>query len=532
MDTITKCLHYCLFSLAIFLAARPVMAQEVTKCATTQVLDAYELQFPGTKEDVKQTALENRAWIKDNPGSTRTVITIPVVVHVIYKTASQNISDEQIKSQIDVLNEDFSLSNPDTSKIPEAFRSLVANSEIQFCLAAYDPDGDSTSGIVRTQTDISLFTTGDSMKFTSKGGDDAWPPKHYLNIWTCNLGAGVLGYATLPQSNSGNSNTDGVVILYRAFGRQGTVVYPYNEGRTCTHEVGHWLGLSHIWGDDNGTCSGSDDIADTPNQADSNFGCPVFPVTDACSPLDPGVMFMNYMDYTDDRCMYMFTKGQIDVMTATLNGTRKSIKTSPAGCQGVYFVNDASVSKVLYAEDTVNFLSFKPQVLLANRGSATLTSAEVYYQVDGQDPYLYYFTGSLATGQSQLITFDQLYYTSEGDHIATAWSKQPNNTTDEFIFNDTADNDFTVTSVIPKNSFAVTPSLTGGEVTITMDNPSAGEMDLRVINMIGQVVQRHYISLDTQSTLQIDLSGLAPGIYILFSHIGYDYVKEKVMVVR
>jgi hypothetical protein len=104
---------------------------------------------------------------------------------------------------------------------------------------------------VRRQS-ISLFTTGDSMKFTSKGGDDAWPPKHYLNIWTCNLGAGVLGYATLPQSNSGNSNTDGVVILYRAFGRQGTVVYPYNEGRTCTHEVGHWLGLSHIWGDDAG----------------------------------------------------------------------------------------------------------------------------------------------------------------------------------------------------------------------------------------------------------------------------------------
>ena len=172
MDTITKSLHYCLFSLVLFLAA-PVMAQDVTKCATTQALDAYELQFPGTKDDVQQTALENREWIKANPGSTRTIITIPVVVHVIYKTASQNISDEQIKSQIDVLNEDFSLSNPDTSKIPEAFRSLVANSEIQFCLAAYDPDGDSTSGIVRTQTDISLFTTGDSMKFTSKGGDDA-----------------------------------------------------------------------------------------------------------------------------------------------------------------------------------------------------------------------------------------------------------------------------------------------------------------------------------------------------------------------
>ena len=195
-------------------------------------------------------------------------------------------------------------------------------------------------------------------------------------------------------------------------------------------------------------------------------------------------------------------------------------------------MNDASVSKVLYAEDTVNYLSFKPQVLLANRGSASLTSAEVYYQVDGQDPYLYYFTGNIPTGKSQPIIFDQLYYTSEGDHIATAWSKQPNNTTDEFIFNDTADNDFTVTSVIPKNSFAVTPSLTGGEVTITMDNPSAGEMDLRVINMIGQVVQRHYITLDTQSSLTIDLSGLAPGIYILFSHIGYDYVKEKVMVVR
>lgn len=524
-----RSLLWLLLSLIIYL---PASGQDLIRCATTQVLDAYELQNPGTKADVQQTALENRAWLKDHAGATREVITIPVVVHVIYKTASQNISDEQIQSQIDVLNEDFSLSNPDTSKIPEAFRSLVANSQIQFCLAAYDENGDSTSGIVRTNTTISVFTTGDSMKYTNRGGDDAWSPKHYLNIWTCNLGGGVLGYATLPQSNSGNSKTDGVVILYRAFGRQGTVVYPYNEGRTCTHEVGHWLGLSHIWGDDAGTCSGSDDIDDTPNQADSNFGCPVFPVTDICSPLEPGVMFMNYMDYTDDRCMYMFTKGQIDVMTATLNGSRKTILTSPAGCQGVYFENDASVTKLVYAEDTIDFLSFTPKVQLTNRGSAPLTSAEVYYQVDGQDPEVYRFEGNLVTGQSQTIVFDNLYFTSEGDHIATAWSNLPNQVQDEFIFNDTSTNDFTVISTIARNTFDVLPNLTWGPVTLHISNPSASELDMRIINMLGQVVDHHFIDLNTQSTLDLDLSHLEPGMYILYSHIGYDNLSRKVMVVR
>ncbi|MEP7127262.1 MAG: M43 family zinc metalloprotease [Chitinophagales bacterium] len=522
-----------LFLLVIQLFIAPdAGAQEVIRCATQEMLEQYEMQQPGTKQAIEQTALETREWIKNNPGSTRSIITIPVVVHVIYKTNSQNISDEQVKSQIDVLNEDFQLSNADTSIIPDAFLPLAANCQIQFCLAAYDPNGDSTSGIVRTNTDISLFSTSDSMKFTNKGGDDAWPAKHYLNIWTCNLGGGVLGYATLPQGNSGNSKTDGVVVLYRAFGRQGTVVYPYNEGRTCTHEVGHWLGLSHIWGDDGGTCSGSDNIDDTPNQSDANYGCPDYPLTDICSPLAPGVMFMNYMDYTDDRCMYMFTKGQSAVMTASLNGARQSILTSPAGCQGVYFANDASVSKINYASDTIDYLSFKPGVVLANRGTNLLTSADVYYQVDGQDPAVYHFSGSLQTGQSYPIPFDNLYFTSEGDHIATAWSAFPNNQQDEFIFNDTANNSFTVISAITKNSFTISPVPTDGPLTIFIQNPTDGDMDLRVVNMLGQIVQHHFVTLDSQSTLNIDLSDLSPGVYVLFSKIGYDYVREKIIVRR
>lgn len=505
-------------------------AQGIERCGTQQLLEQYELQQPGTKQAVEQAAMEAREWIKNNPGTARSVVTIPVVVHVVYKTASQNISDEQVKSQIDVLNEDFQFSNPDTSKIPEAFKSVAGNAMIQFCLAAYDPDGDSTTGIIRTKTDVSLFATGDSVKYTSKGGDDAWPPKHYLNIWTCNLGGGVLGFATLPQNNSGNSKTDGVVVLYRAFGRTGTVVYPYNQGRTCTHEVGHWFGLTHIWGDDNGSCSGTDNIADTPNQGDANFGCPDFPHTDSCSKTAPGVMFMNYMDYTDDRCMYMFTKDQSAVMNATINGPRLSILTSPAGCQGVYFNMDAAISKILAATDTINSLSFKPQVQLTNRGSQALTNTTIYYQVDGQQPDTFDFIGNLNTGQSQLITFNELYFTSEGDHIATAWSEMPNGQPDEFVFNDTAENSFTVISSISKNSFSVSPNFTSGPVTVVIENPSAGDMDLQVVNMLGQIVQHHFVSLDSKSTLQLDFSGLPSGTYVLFSKIGYDYVRQKVMV--
>ena len=246
-----------------------------------------------------------------------TTTNIPVVVHVVFNTAAQNISDAQIKSQIAVLNRDFSAKNPDKSKVPTPFKGLVASARIKFTLATKDPKGKPTNGITRTKTTRTEFGSNDSVKFSATGGQDAWPRDKYLNIWVCKLGGGLLGYAQFP---GGPAKTDGVVVLHSAFGTTGTLVPSFNLGRTTTHEIGHWLNLRHIWGDTE-DCSGSDLVADTPNAAGPNFGTPTFPHV-SCSNGPNGDMFMNYMDYVDDKAMFMFTSQQVARMAATLENER------------------------------------------------------------------------------------------------------------------------------------------------------------------------------------------------------------------
>ena len=212
----------------------------------------------------------------------------------------------------------------DIDLVPDPFKSFRADAKIEFKLASRDPDGNPTKGITRTRTKERAFGVNDEVKFTSTGGVDAWPTDKYCNIWVCTLSDRILGYAQFP---GGPPETDGVVIASTAFGDIGTAAPPFNKGRTATHEVGHWLDLRHIWGDDSGACTGSDDVDDTPNQANANFGKPKFPSI-TCNNAPHGDMFMNYMDYTDDDAMVMFSVGQIARMRATLDGSRASLKTS------------------------------------------------------------------------------------------------------------------------------------------------------------------------------------------------------------
>jgi hypothetical protein len=226
------------------------------------------------------------------------VIEIPVVVHVVYKTTAQNITNRQVKSQIEVLNEDFNNTNPDNTLVPSEFKTAQASVGIRFVL----------DRIIRVQTSKTSWGTNDAVKKTSLGGSDAVNPATHLNMWVCNLGQGLLGYAQFP---GGNAATDGVVILYSAFGSRvknprGTYISKYDLGRTATHEVGHWLNLRHIWGD--ASC-GNDLVGDTPAANTANYGCPTYPHKSTCTGT-PNEMTMNYMDYTDDACMYMFTTGQ------------------------------------------------------------------------------------------------------------------------------------------------------------------------------------------------------------------------------
>ncbi len=251
-------------------------------------------------------------------------ITIPVVIHLLYKSAAENISDAQIKSQIDALNNDFNLLNIDRANTPDAFKVFSGNARIKFCLAQVDPNGKRTSGIDRKYTNTELFTTDDGMKMVDKGGVASWDSKHYLNIWVCKLTSRSLGYATPPGAAA---DKDGVVIAYDVFGTVGKLRAPFNKGRTATHEVGHWLGLIHIWGD--GPC-GSDQVDDTPAQQSYNFGCQSFPKMSACSPNKNGDMFMNFMDFSDDACMNMFTTGQVNRMRSIFakNGVRNAFLAS------------------------------------------------------------------------------------------------------------------------------------------------------------------------------------------------------------
>ncbi|XVQ07458.1 zinc metalloprotease [Spirillospora sp. CA-255316] len=273
----------------------------------------------------QRKAIENRALQYELGRRLETitdVVTVPVVVHVVHnpRNPEQNISDEQIRSQLTVLNQDFRAANPDVGKVPEVWRPLVGDVRIEFRLADRAPDGGRTDGIVRVETDRRGFTWDDGVKSSRTGGADPWPSDQYLNLWVCRLTGGLLGYAQFP---GGPPQTDGVVVLHSAFGTTGTAAPPFDGGRTATHEIGHWLDLYHIWGDDDGACSSDDKVADTPNQAGENLGSPTFPHI-SCDNGPNGDMFMNYMDYTDDKAMFMFTRGQATRMRACLEGARAS----------------------------------------------------------------------------------------------------------------------------------------------------------------------------------------------------------------
>jgi hypothetical protein len=283
----------------------------------------------------RRAQIENRALAYEQGARSvaRTgVVTIPVVVHVVHAQPAQDISIAQIDSQIDVLNQDFRKANPDVDGVPPVWKALVADCRVEFRLADLDPEGRPTNGITRTPSPVPFFSTsGDDVKSSATGGADPWPSDDYLNIWVCNelrdvRGRSILGYAQFP---GGPPSTDGVVIINSCFGTTGTASPPFDLGRTATHEIGHWLDLRHVWGDDLGSCAGSDQVDDTPNQAGPTFGTPTFPQL-SCSNGPDGNMFVNYMDYTDDAGMFMFTLGQSRRMDAALEGPRASFLIAPA----------------------------------------------------------------------------------------------------------------------------------------------------------------------------------------------------------
>ena len=315
----------------------------IIRCGTTE----YEKMLQ-EKNPKRMTQDQFESWLAPlvqknatmRTAQTNAVITIPVVVHVISNGQAvgidPNITDAQVQSQITVLNQDFGRTGPGFNTNP-----VGVDTQIRFVLAQQDPYGKVTNGIDRVSFVKESWSTTDIESILKPA--TFWDPTQYLNLWTVQFtDSKFLGYAQFPDasglsgiSNNGIANTDGVVIKYNAFGSGSGEDFllkaPYNKGRTATHEIGHWLGLIHIWGDGSDCAKNTDYCADTPVAKDPNYGCPTG--TNSC-PTKTGVdMIENYMDYTDDSCMNIFTKNQKDRMDVIMNNAarRKSLKTSIKG---------------------------------------------------------------------------------------------------------------------------------------------------------------------------------------------------------
>lgn len=413
---------------------------QVTRCATVEHEAALKAKYPDYEQRKQEIEAYTNRYIQKNKSQNKmeggVTIKIPIVFHIVYKTAAQNISDARIMEQIDILNADFRRLNADTTDTPDEFGDVAADCNVEFCLAVIDPDGNPTTGILRVETDVTTFDFDDGIKFTADGGSDAWPADEYLNFWSGNIGAFLLGYAQFP---GGPAATDGVVIHYQHVGLE-PAGYPYHLGRTATHEVGHWLNLYHIWGDDGG-CAGSDLCGDTPNQKVETYGCPGFPKTDICSPDDPGIMFQNYMDYTDDACMNIFTQDQKDRIQSLFEpGGERFNLTNSEGC-GLQPYDAQAITAL--PGGTICDLTVNPVVTIKNHGTVLLTSIDILYNIDGGPTSTYNWTGSLVTGATEAVSLPAIT-TTEGEHTLEATLENPNGFDDADAGDNTAETDFLV----------------------------------------------------------------------------------------
>jgi hypothetical protein len=429
----------CILSRATSAQVKPV----IERCGTLTRLEKIFERDPAGKtkfeeqRDEFNRAVRERTFLSQVPGRVTSTYVIPVVFHVVLTDPSQ-VTDAQIFAQLDVLNKDYSGTNADSSHIPSFFKPLFGKSPISFCLAQRTPAGEATSGIERTVTGQASFAyMGDQMKYASSGGADAWDPSSYYNIWICALSGNLLGYATFP--GVGVPEAQGVVVDYRSL--PGGPYTNYNGGKTLSHETGHYFNLYHIWGDDNGACTGTDYVDDTPNQANFTTGCYSGVHTDACTPGGDGIMYENYMDYSYDDCLVMFTPGQVARMESALLAYRSSLLVSNACQPLVQYDYDVKLSAINSPAARLCASSYTPAITIKNMGSQTLTSVMIHYQADNGVPNSISWSGSLAQYASTDLALP-IQDVSDGAHELTVYLSNPNNQVDQNMANDTLSTSF------------------------------------------------------------------------------------------
>ncbi|MCO5261142.1 MAG: choice-of-anchor D domain-containing protein [Crocinitomicaceae bacterium] len=448
---------------------------QVIRCYTVQndsILKANDpnLQSEQQFEQWLSTKIEEKKQLAQQGLIIDGVYQIPVVVHVIHNGeavgSGSNVSYAAIQSQIDVLNEDFRRQFGSNGWNTHADG---ADTKIEFCLAKRRPDGSafpngedgvnrinrSTAGFsappyttTYINSTIKTYTYNNNNPTATRG----WDPGKYMNIWLCNISGGILGYAQFPTSpiggqscNSQSDATDGVVFLYNSIGKSSVTGFPapYNEGRTATHEIGHWLGLRHIWGD--GNCSLDDYCNDTPNAGAANYGCPNG--TNSCTTAAPDYpdMIENYMDYTNDLCMNIFTNDQKMRMRTVLENSpiRVSLITSDACVPPA--VSDASIVNIINPTGDNCPGPITPTVVLRNRGTSNLTSATIQYTIDGGTPVSYNWTGNIAPAAQANVTLPS-FTSTLGTHLFSAVSSLPNGVVDPHTEFDASEITFAVSN--------------------------------------------------------------------------------------
>ncbi|GAO44139.1 peptidase M43 family protein [Flavihumibacter petaseus NBRC 106054] len=338
----------------------------------------------------------------DRPSADRlsgaAIYSIPVVFHIVLQNPA-SVSDATIMAQLDTLNKCFAGEN-DQRNVLAGFKSRLASTNFSFCLAQRGPDGLPATGIVRKTTNIAQYESGtNDMKDPSKGGSAAWDTDQYLNIWITNLSNGILGFSSFPDD--GDPDNQGVVVDPDAM--PGSTNPQYNEGKTLVHECGHFFNLIHIWGDEDG-CSGSDDVADTPNQGAATYGFRVGVVTDGCTTTAPGIMYQNFLDYTDDVDLLGFTSGQVARMELALTQYRLSL-TQSQGCAPVNLVPlDGELYSFVGYSKRICTPSIALQVQLRNRGTQTITAAVIRYKTEEEEWTTADFTGSIPSLGSVVVS--------------------------------------------------------------------------------------------------------------------------------